>query len=109
MKKFFTLMMAMSCTIILTAAKVNKFFNINVNGKNRTYLLYVPNNVKASAPLVISMHGAGGQVTTTSHDPDFNSIAEFTNSRFLFSSIFNTILTIGLYIVLYFKLKTQKY
>lgn len=76
MKKIFTLMMAMSCTIILTAAKVNKFFNINVNGKNRTYLLYVPNNVKASAPLVISLHGAGGQVTTTSHDPDFNSIAD---------------------------------
>ena len=76
MKKIITLMMAVSCTMMLTAAKVNKFFNISVNGKNRTYLLYVPNNVKDSAPLVISLHGAGGQVSTTSHDPDFNSIAD---------------------------------
>ena len=62
--------------MMLTAAKVNKFFDVDVNGKIRTYLLYVPNNVKASAPLVISLHGAGGTVTTTSHDPDFNAIAD---------------------------------
>ena len=76
MKKILFLMMAMSCSMMLTAAKVNKFFNLNVDGKSRTYLLYVPNNVKANAPLVISLHGAGGQVSTTSHDPDFNSIAD---------------------------------
>ena len=76
MKKIFTLMMAVNCSMMLMAAKVNNFFNLNVNGKNRTYLLYVPNNVKDNAPLVISLHGAGGQVSTTSHDPDFNSIAD---------------------------------
>ena len=76
MKKILTLVLALSCTMMLSAAKVNKFFEVNVNGKTRTYLLYVPNNVKASAPLVISLHGAGGTVTTTSHDPDFNSIAD---------------------------------
>ena len=76
MKKIFTLMMAVSCTMMLTAAKLNKFFNLNVKGEDRTYLLYVPNNVKANAPLVISLHGAGGQVTTTSHDPNFNSLAD---------------------------------
>ena len=75
-KKILTLIMALSCFMMLQAAKVNKFFNISVNGKSRTYLLYVPNNVKDSAPLVISLHGAGGTVTTTSHDPDFNSIAD---------------------------------
>lgn len=52
MKKFLTLMMAVSCSMMLTAAKVNKFFNLTVNGKSRTYLLYVPNNVKASASTV---------------------------------------------------------
>ena len=76
MRKIFTLMMAVGCTMMLPAAKVNKFFNLTVSGKSRTYLLYVPNNVKASAPLVISLHGAGGTVSTTSHDPDFNAIAD---------------------------------
>ena len=76
MKKILTLMTAVCCSMILTAAKVNKFFFLNVSGKDRKYLLYVPNNVKANAPLVISLHGAGGQVETTSHDPDFNAIAD---------------------------------
>ena len=76
MKKILTLMMAVSCSMMLMAAKVNKFFNLTVDGKARKYLLYVPNNLKASAPLVISLHGAGGTVTTDSHDPDFNSIAD---------------------------------
>ena len=76
MKKVLILMMAVSCSMMLMAAKENKFYNLQVNGKTRSYLLYVPNNVKDSAPLVISLHGAGGTVTTTSHDPDFNSIAD---------------------------------
>ena len=76
MKKIITLMMAMSSTMMLMAAQVNKFFNLTVSGKARTYLLYVPNNVQDNAPLVISLHGAGGVVSTTSHDPDFNSIAD---------------------------------
>ena len=69
-------MMAVSCSMMLMAAKENKFYNLQVSGTTRSYLLYVPNNVKDSAPLVISLHGAGGVVTTTSHDPDFNSIAD---------------------------------
>ena len=76
MKKVLILMMAVSCSMMLMAAKENKFYNLQVNGKTRSYLLYVPNNVRDSAPLVISLHGAGGTVTTTSHDPDFNSIAD---------------------------------
>ena len=76
MKKVLILMMAVSCSMMLMAAKENKFYNLQVDGKTRSYLLYVPNNVKDSAPLVISLHGAGGVVTTTSHDPDFNSIAD---------------------------------
>lgn len=76
MKKISILMLTLCCTLLLPAAKVNKFFNITVSGKARKYLLYVPNNVKESAPLVISLHGAGGTVSTSSHDPDFNSIAD---------------------------------
>ena len=60
----------------LMAAKENKFYNITVDGKARKYLLYVPNNVKDNAPLVFSLHGAGGVVSTSSHDPNFNPIAD---------------------------------
>lgn len=42
------------------AAKVEKTVNIKVGSETRSFLLYVPNNVKADAPLVFSLHGTGG-------------------------------------------------
>lgn len=48
------------------AAKVDKSQSIKVNDKSRTYWLYVPNNVKANAPLVFSLHGTGGHSTDKS-------------------------------------------
>lgn len=50
----------------LTAAKVNVEKQITVNGKDRKYILYVPDNVKDNAPLVVSLHGAGGHDTDRS-------------------------------------------
>lgn len=76
MKKLLMTTLVLCSTLMLQAAKENKFYNITVDGKSRKYLLYVPNNVKQNPPLVISMHGAGGTVSTTSHDPDFNTIAD---------------------------------
>lgn len=64
------------CSMAVQAAKENKFYNVKVGNETRKYLLYVPNNVKENAPLVISLHGAGGTVTTSSHDPNFNPIAD---------------------------------
>ena len=60
----------------MQAAKANKMVTINVNGKSRTYLLYVPNNVQENAPLVLSLHGAGGTVSINTHDPNFHSVAD---------------------------------
>ena len=40
---------------------------------------------------------------------DIDTIANFTTGAMTFSNIINTILTVGLYIGLFFKLKTQKY
>ena len=40
---------------------------------------------------------------------DLDEISNLTNSMMSFSNIFRTLLTIGLYIGLFFKLKTQKY
>ena len=42
----------------------NKAVNITVGDETREYWLYVPSNVKANGPLVVSLHGASG------HDSD---------------------------------------
>ena len=73
--KFILLFVLVSLVCSSFAATVNKFFNVKVGNDTRKYLLYVPNNVQENAPLVISLHGAGGTVSTSSHDPDFNTIA----------------------------------
>ncbi|MBO4673631.1 MAG: prolyl oligopeptidase family serine peptidase [Bacteroidaceae bacterium] len=59
-KSVIVMLLAVLCTVQAFAAKASKAVNITVNGKVRSYWLYVPNNVKANAPLVFSMHGTGG-------------------------------------------------
>ena len=56
------------------ASKYNGNIQINVNGKQRTYKLYVPDNVAESAPLVFSLHGTGGSCDWG--HPEFNSLAD---------------------------------
>ena len=57
-----------------TAAKVNTEKRITVDNKERKYILYVPDNVSENAPLVISLHGAGGHDTDKS--PFRTSVAD---------------------------------
>lgn len=54
--------------------QVNKSVEISVNGKTRSYRLYVPRNCKSGAPLVIAMHGASG--SSNDQAPHFNNIAD---------------------------------
>ena len=56
------------------AAKVNTEKKITVDNKERKYILYVPDNVKENAPLVISLHGAAGHDTDRS--PFRTSVAD---------------------------------
>lgn len=56
------------------AYKYNGNIQLNVNGKQRTYKLYVPDNVSESAPLVFSLHGTGGSCDWG--HPEFNSLAD---------------------------------
>lgn len=58
----------------LSAAKVNTEKKIIVDNKERKYVLYVPDNVKENAPLVISLHGASGHDTDRS--PFRTSVAD---------------------------------
>lgn len=76
MKKILITTLALCSVMLLNAAKVNKMVSVKVGSETRKYLLYVPTNVKENAPLVVSLHGAGGTVSTSSHDPDFNSLAD---------------------------------
>ena len=52
--------------MMLHAAKANKKVTITVGNDTREYWLYVPNNVTDNAPLVLSLHGAGGHDTDKS-------------------------------------------
>lgn len=76
-KKLLTLALSV-LWIVLTqnvfAAKHNGNIQIKVNGKQRTYKLYVPDNVQESAPLVFSLHGTGGSCEWG--HPEFNTLAD---------------------------------
>ncbi|MBO4663142.1 MAG: prolyl oligopeptidase family serine peptidase [Bacteroidaceae bacterium] len=66
-KRLSTLLCLLTLVVSSTwAAKVNTEKSISVNGTARKYILYVPNNVKDNAPLVISLHGASGHDTDRS-------------------------------------------
>ena len=58
---------------------LNKQVNITVNGRTRSYRLYVPSNCPDGAPLVIAMHGTGGSMDN--QQPAFNDIAD--NEKFI--------------------------
>ena len=66
MKKLvITTLLMLLCTVQGFAAKVDQIVNISVKDdkgqtETRSYRLYVPNNVKENAPLVVSLHGANG-------------------------------------------------
>lgn len=59
---------------LASAAKVDKNVNISIDGKTRKYQLYVPSNVKDDCPLVVSLHGAGGN--STDRSPFRTSVAD---------------------------------
>jgi len=47
-------------TQLLAVAGTEKDYTITVNGKSRTYKLYIPSNAKENCPFVLSLHGSGG-------------------------------------------------
>ena len=64
MKKIFSLCIMLLLSV-MTYAAVDQIVSISVKDdkgitETRTYRLYVPNNVQANAPLVVSLHGANG-------------------------------------------------
>lgn len=66
MRKILTVIILLCSTLILHAAKADKKVTITIGEESREYWLYVPSNVKANAPLVLSLHGASGHDTDKS-------------------------------------------
>ena len=51
----------------------------------------------------------GGLLFLNPENVDIATVGTLTHRMFLFSNIFHTILTVGLFVGIFFKLKTQKY
>lgn len=66
MRKILTTIILLGSTLMLCAAKADKKVTITIGNESREYWLYVPNNAKSNAPLVISLHGASGHDTDKS-------------------------------------------
>lgn len=66
MKRILFVFFFLSITLMLHAAKADKKVTITIGDESREYWLYVPNNAKANAPLVLSLHGASGHDTDKS-------------------------------------------
>lgn len=60
---------------LLAVAGTEKDYTITVNGKSRTYKLYVPSNVKENCPFVLSLHGASG--SSNDKSPFGTDVAEW--------------------------------
>jgi poly(3-hydroxybutyrate) depolymerase len=75
MKKFILLsVLVFVCLTRANAAKINKAMSIVVNGETRQYWLYIPSSYKSNCPLVVALHGAGGDMNN--HSPRFDEISE---------------------------------
>lgn len=61
-------------SLVAANAKTDEMRTVTVNGVTRSYWLYVPDKVSASAPLVLSLHGTGGHATDKS--PFRTSVAD---------------------------------
>ena len=61
MKKIFILVLALAASVSLLAEPIFKGQKeLTINGKTRTYYLYVPEGLPANSPLVITCHAVGG-------------------------------------------------
>jgi len=73
-KKITLTLLAFAVALCTFAVKVEKTMKVTVNGKERSYLLYVPNNVKANPALVFSLHGTSGH--SSDKQPFATSVAD---------------------------------
>ena len=66
MKKLLFVTLLLCFAQMMQADTVDENVNITIGGETRNYQLYVPDNVQANCPLVLSLHGANGHSTDKS-------------------------------------------
>lgn len=78
MKKIFLGAFVAAISLFASPSALGAIFNssrtIDIDGKQRRYVLYIPDGVSANAPLVVSLHGAAGHDTDRS--PFRTSVAD---------------------------------
>ena len=74
MKKLLIVTLLTGIAQLLQAATVDKNVEITIGGETRNYQVYVPNNVQANCPLVVSLHGANG--ASTNYSPFTKGVAD---------------------------------
>lgn len=62
-------------------AQINKEFNIRVDGRNRLYILHTPPSIVPGKeyPLILVLHGGGGQAARMMRFSGFNDLADREN------------------------------
>ena len=73
MKKLLIVTLLTGIAQLLQAA-TDKNVEITIGGETRNYQVYVPNNVQANCPLVVSLHGANG--ASTNYSPFTKGVAD---------------------------------
>ena len=85
----------------------NLLFKTHKTGK--TLALTIGVSYVSSMIMQVILLANGNSLFLNPENVDIATLENLTTRMFVASNIFNTILTIGLYIGIYFKLKTQKY
>ena len=85
----------------------NLLFKTHKTGKTLACMIGVSYVVSMIMQGILLSEGAS--LFLNPENADIATLGNFTQKMFIASNIINTILTVGLYIGLYFKLKTQKY
>ena len=85
----------------------NLLFKTHKTGKTLAATIGI--SYVVSMIMQIILLARGGSLFLNPKNVDIATIGTLTKSMFLASNILNTVLTVGLYIGLYFKLKNQKY
>ena len=85
----------------------NLLFKTHKTAKTLGCLIGVSYVVSTLMQIVLITEGQS--IFTNPENMDITTITDFTNNMLLYANIAYTIITIGLYVGLFFKLKTQKY
>jgi polyhydroxybutyrate depolymerase len=63
-------------TVVLAASKTGVEKTIQVDGRQRHYIVFIPEKVASPAPVVVALHGGGGTARRMEKNTKFDDLAE---------------------------------